>query len=63
MHLLKYQAGYYVIKWARQKMTGAGPAHRKQILVAVARRFVVEWWKVTTGQTSLEALGVTCAKT
>jgi transposase len=63
MRLFKYQPGYYVIKWARQKMTGAGPARRKQILVAVARRFLVDWWKLRTGQTSFDTLGLTCAKT
>ncbi len=60
MRLFKYQSGYYVVQWARQKMTGAGPGRCKQILVAVARRFLVDWWKVRTGQTTFESLGLVC---
>ena len=63
MRLFKYQQSYYLVDWARAKMTGAGRGRCKQILVAVARRFLVDWWKVRTGQTTFEALGLVMAKT
>jgi hypothetical protein len=44
-------------------MDGVGTSRRKQILVAVVRRFLVDWWRVRTGQTTFEALGLVCAKT
>lgn len=62
MRLFKYQQNYYVVKWARAKMAGNGRGRRKQILVAVARRFLVDWWKVRTEQTSFAALGLVMAK-
>lgn len=63
MRLFKYQPGYYVVKWARERMAGINHGRRKQILVAVARRFLVDWWKLRTGQTTFAELGMVCAKT
>jgi transposase len=59
--LFKHQPDYHVILWARQKMAGANSSRMKQIAVAVARRFLVDWWKVRTGQTTFAALGLRCA--
>lgn len=59
--LFKYQPGYHVVKWARQRLEGANASRRKQLLVAVARRFLVDWWKVRTGRTTFAALGLVCA--
>lgn len=63
MRLFKYQPEYYVVKWARVKMDGVGTSRRKQILVAVARRFLVDWWRVRTGRATFAELGLVCAKT
>lgn len=51
------------MKWARERMAGASHGRRKQILVAVARRFLVDWWRLRTGQTTFAELGLVCAKT
>lgn len=61
MRLFKYQPTYYVVKWTRAKMDGVGTGRRKQILVAVARRFLVDWWRVRTGLTTFAELGLRCA--
>lgn len=63
MRLFRYQPGYYVVKWARERMAGVNHGRRKQILVAVARRFLVDWWRLRTGQTTFAELGLVCAKT
>jgi len=60
--LFKHQPDYHVIIWARRKMDGANSHRMKQIAVAVARRFLVDWWKVRTGQTTFAALGLRCAE-
>jgi transposase len=59
--LFKHQPDYHVIIWARRKMAGANSHRIKQIALAVARRFLVDWWKVRTGQTTFAALGLRCA--
>jgi transposase len=61
--LFKHQPDYHVILWARQKMAGANSSRMKQIALAVARRFLVDWWKVRTGQTTFAALGLRCVAT
>lgn len=58
--LLHYQPGYRgVRKWAdglADPKTGAG--RRKQIIVAIAREFAVDWWRVRTGRCSAQDLGL-----
>ena len=61
--LFKHQPDYHVIRWARRKMAGANSHRMKQIALAVARRFLVDWWKVRTGQTTYAALGLRCVAT
>jgi transposase len=36
----------------------AGPARRKQAIVAMARTFAVDWWRVRTGRCQAEDLGL-----
>jgi transposase len=60
MRLFKYQPDYHVIHWARRKLADANASRRKQIMVAVARRFLVDWWRLRTGQTTFAALGLVC---
>lgn len=58
--LLRYQPDYRLVrKWRLQLLdahTTAG--RRKQILVAIARGFGVDWWRLRTGQTTAEKLGL-----
>ena len=58
MRLFKYQPGYQAVKWAAARLPEANASRRKQLLVAVARRFLVDWWRLRTGQTTFEALGL-----
>jgi transposase len=58
--LFQFQPDYHPVKkWkermAREPMT---KARRKKIAVAVAREFAVDWWRMQTGQTDPEKLGL-----
>lgn len=56
--LLKFQPNYRGVIWARDKLRDAGPGRRKQIAVALARRFFVDWWRVRTGRITAAELGL-----
>lgn len=55
--LLKFQPNYRAVLWAREKLRDANHSRGKQISVALARRFFVDWWRVRTGRITAEALG------
>jgi len=55
--LLKFQPNYRGVLWAREKLRDANPSRGKQISVALARRFFVDWWRVRTGRSTPEELG------
>jgi transposase len=55
--LLKFQPNYRAVLWAREKMRDANKGRMKQISVALARRFFVDWWRVRTGRITAEDLG------
>ena len=61
--LLKFQPDYQAVLWAREKLRDANKTRSKQIAVALARRFLVDWWRVRVGQTSWEKLGMTLRST
>jgi transposase len=57
--LLRYQPNYRgVKKWRRRLGPRATPAQKKQALVALARTFGVDWWRLCTGRTTPEKLGL-----
>jgi transposase len=56
--LLRHQHGYRVVKKWMPKYKAAAPGRRKQIAVAVAREFIVDWWRVRTGRCTAESLGL-----
>jgi transposase len=55
--LLKFQPTYRGVLWAREKLREANTHRGKQISVALARRFFVDWWRVRTGRVSAAELG------
>lgn len=55
--LLKFQPTYRGVLWARDKLRDANTHRGKQILVALARRFFVDWWRVRTGRATAAELG------
>ncbi len=55
--LLKFQPNYRGVIWARDKLREANTHRGKQISVALARRFFVDWWRVRTGRVSAAELG------
>jgi transposase len=55
--LLKFQPNYRAVIWAREKMREANKGRMKQISVALARRFFVDWWRIRTGQVTAKQLG------
>ena len=57
--LLKWQPNYTAAVWARERMRDANATRCKQLSVALARRFLVDWWRVRTGRTTCAELGLT----
>jgi transposase len=57
--LLRFQPKYRGVVWARPKLRQANTSRAKQIAVALARRFLVDWWRVRTGRTTCTELGLT----
>ena len=57
--LFKFQREYRGVLWAREKLRDANHSRGKQITVALARRFFVDWWRVRTGRITAEELGFT----
>jgi transposase len=57
--LLRYQPDYRgVKKWREHLGPRASAAKKKQALVALARTFGVDWWRLCTGRTTPEKLGL-----
>jgi transposase len=57
--LCLFQPNYRVVKKWRPTLLDkkTGSARRKKIIVAMARAFAVDWWRVRTGRCQPEALG------
>jgi transposase len=58
--LVRFQPDYRLTqKWKPRLLDSqATPGRRKQALVALARGFGVDWWRLCTGQTTPEKLGL-----
>lgn len=56
--LHRYQPEYRGVKKWRSALRLAGPSRRKQIIVATARQFAVDWWRIRTGRVEAPALGL-----
>jgi len=56
--LLKFQPNYRAVLWARERLRTANASRAKQICVALARRFLVDWWRIRTDQASCAQLGL-----
>ena len=58
--LMQWNSGYRgIVKW-REKLLEAKltKASKKKIVVAIARQFAVDWWKLRTGRMTAEQLGL-----
>ena len=58
--LVRYQPEYRLVKkWKPRILDLHAPrGKRKQALVALARGFAIDWWRLQTGQTTAEKLGL-----
>jgi transposase len=58
--LIRFQPEYRLTKKWKPRLLDrhATPGRRKQALVALARGFGVDWWRICTGQTTPEKLGL-----
>jgi transposase len=56
--LLRYQPDYHLCKKLAPRMQGASGSRRKQLVVALARGFAVDWWRLQTQQTTPQKLGL-----
>lgn len=61
--LLQFQPDYEPVKEWRKKFgqKAPGKASKKKMIVAVARRFAVDWWRINTGQIQPEDVGLKVA--
>jgi transposase len=61
--LLKFQPNYRLVKKWRPRLTDPhSVGKRKQAIVALARGFAVDWWRIRTGQTTAQKLGLELAQ-
>jgi len=60
LRLLLHQPRYRLCRKWRQEFLGrkTTPRRKRQIIVALARGFAVDWWRIRTGRTTLEKLGL-----
>lgn len=60
--LLVFQPDYHAIKRLRCALTESKlkgqSARRKKLIVAIARQFAVDWWRIRTGRIKPETLGL-----
>jgi transposase len=58
--LLVFQPEYRAVKkWAAAMLVGkSGKPRRKKLIIALARTFAVDWWRVRTGRCKAEDLGL-----
>ena len=58
--LCRSQPNYAPVKKWRPVLLDpkATSARRKKIIVAMARQFAVDWWRVRTGRITIESLGM-----
>ena len=58
--LFQFQPDYVVIAHWKQRMCNEpfGRAKKKKMVVAIARRFAVDWWRMNIGQVTAEELGL-----
>lgn len=61
--LLQFQPDYEPIKHWKERIAHEpfGAAKKKKMIVAIARRFAVDWWRINTGQIEPEAVGLRTA--
>jgi len=57
--LYKFQPDYKAVIWARGHLVDANSSRAKQIAVALARRFLIDWWRIRTGRITAQVLGLT----
>ena len=60
----RFQPGYIRLdKWKREMLTRKlSPARKKKMAVAIARNLIVDLWRIYTGRTTMEELGLIPAK-
>ena len=58
--LLQFQKDYKPVKKWQQKLAEKpkGKASKKKMIVAIAREFAVDWWRINTGQIQPEDVGL-----
>ena len=60
--LQQFQPDYHALKSRRAALDAAkhrgDPATKKKLCVGLARQFIVDWWRVRTGRTTPEKLGL-----
>lgn len=62
--LMRFQSDYKAVIYWKERIVN-GPkltsARKKKIAVAIARQFIVDWWRIQTGQMKAEDIGLQLA--
>ena len=58
--LLQFQKNYKPIQYWKERMCKEpfGASKKKRMIVAIARRFAIDWWRINTGQMQPEEVGL-----
>ncbi len=58
--LLQFQKDYKPILYWKKRMCNEpfGASKKKKMIVAIARRFAIDWWRINTGQIQPEEVGL-----
>ncbi len=57
--LVKFQPTYIrTQRWIQRCHNATHTRRRRQYIVALAREFLIDWWRLRTGQTTAEKLGL-----
>ena len=54
--LLRFQPDYQGCLWVRERMLTPNKTRTKQLMVGLARRFLIDWWRVRMGKAHWEEL-------
>jgi len=56
--LCRFQPNYWALRRWQAALSGPSPAARKKAIVAIARHLVIDLWRLNTGRTTAEKLGL-----
>lgn len=59
--MLRFQPGWHRLKKVLPRLGSLGAAGRKKLVAALSRQLAVDLWRLNTGRSTLEQLGLVAA--